>query len=102
MAGTPVEKKLDLKYIIWVCIGLVLMFFGGKIIPTWGTVTELGVNMICVFVALLVLITVTNETIWPSLAALVATIFHGYMDAATAAANYAADDRHHRHLLGAA
>lgn len=33
MAGTPVEKKLDLKYIIWVCIGLVLMFFGGKIIP---------------------------------------------------------------------
>ena len=63
MAGTPVEKKLDLKYIIWVCIGLVLMFFGGKIIPTWGTVTELGVNMICVFVALLVLITVTNETI---------------------------------------
>lgn len=25
MAGTPVEKKLDLKYIIWVCIGLVLM-----------------------------------------------------------------------------
>lgn len=88
MAGTPVEKKLDLKYIIWVCIGLVLMFFGGKIIPTWGTVTELGVNMICVFVALLVLITVTNETIWPSLAALVATIFHGYMDAATAAANF--------------
>lgn len=71
-----------------VCIGLVLMFFGGKIIPTWGTVTELGVNMICVFVALLVLITVTNETIWPSLAALVATIFHGYMDAATAAANF--------------
>lgn len=88
MAGTPAEKKLDLKYIIWVCIGLVLMFFGGKIIPTWGTVTELGVTMIGVFVGLLVLITATNETIWPSCAALVATIFHGYMDAATAISNF--------------
>ena len=88
MAGTPAEKKLDLKYIIWVCIGLVLMFFGGKIIPTRGTVTELGVTMIGVFVGLLVLITATNETIWPSCAALVATIFHGYMNAATAISNF--------------
>jgi len=82
------KKKIDAKYIIWVIIGLALMFFGGKIIPTWGPVTELGVAMIGAFVGLLVLITATGELIWPACAAYLAVIIHGYMDAATATSNF--------------
>ena len=82
------KKKIDVKYVIWVIIGLVLMFFGGKIIPTWGPVTEMGVAMIGVFLGLLVLITATNQLIWPSCAALIAVVLHGYMNAATAISNF--------------
>lgn len=88
MSESAAKKSFDLKYIIWVAIGLILMFLGNKIIPTWGPVTEMGVAMLGTFVGLLVLITVTNETIWPACAAFIAVIFHGYMDAATAISNF--------------
>ena len=82
------KKKVDVKYIIWVAIGLIIMFLGGKIVPMWGPMTEQGVAMLCVFVGLLVLITATGELIWPSCAAFIATILCGYMNAATASMNF--------------
>lgn len=82
MPASVQKSKVDVKYIVWVVIGLVIMFLGGKIIPTWGPVTELGVAMLGVFVGLLVLITATNQLIWPSCAALIATVLYGYVDAA--------------------
>jgi len=85
---TQSKKKIDAKYIIWTIIGLFLMFFAGKVFPTWGPVTELGVSMIGAFVGLLVLITATGELIWPACAAYLAVIIHGYMDAATATSNF--------------
>ncbi|NLD88175.1 MAG: SLC13 family permease [Clostridiales bacterium] len=78
------KKKISISYIIWTIIGLVIMFFTAQIFPTWGPVTELGLSMVGVFVGLLVLITATNDTIWPSLAAYIALMVHGYMNASTA------------------
>ena len=84
----PKTSKVDLKYLIGSLVGLFLMFFASSVIPTWAEVTELGVSMIGAFVGLLVLITVTGELIWPSCAAYIAVIYHGYMNAATATSNF--------------
>lgn len=82
------KKSVNVSYIIWVIIGLALMFCTSMVVPTWGPVTEQGVAMIGAFVGLLVLITATGELIWPACAAYISVIFHGYMDAATATSNF--------------
>lgn len=82
------KKTVDIGYVVWVTIGLFLMFFAGAIIPAWGPVTPMGVSMLGAFVGLLVLITATGELIWPACAAYIAVIFHGYMDATTATSNF--------------
>ncbi|MCQ2553711.1 MAG: hypothetical protein MJ150_05340 [Clostridia bacterium] len=82
------KKKLGASYYVLIAIGLILMFFGSKIVPLWGPMTETGVAMLCVFVGLLILITVSGDLIWPSCAAFIATILCGYMNAATASMNF--------------
>ena len=89
MAETVQPKKSNsLVRAICIIVGLVLMFLGGKIFPTWGPMTELGVAMLCAFIGLIILITGTNDTIWPSCAALLAIIMWGYQNSATAIANF--------------
>lgn len=89
MAETVQSKKSgSLVRTICIIVGLVLMFLGGKIFPTWGPMTELGVAMLCAFIGLIILITGTNDTIWPSCAALLAIIMWGYQNSATAIANF--------------
>lgn len=82
------RKPVDVKYVIFVIIGLVLMFLSDKFIPTWGPVTPMGVAMLGAFVGLLLLITATGELIWPACAAYIAVIFHGYMDANAATSSF--------------
>ena len=88
MTQTQKEKNIDIKYIVRCIVGLVLMFFFANIVPEWGGITELGVAMIGVFIGLLVLITITGQLIWPSCAAYIAVIFHGYMTAAAATSSF--------------
>ena len=88
MTQTQKEKNIDIKYIVGCIVGLVLMFFFANIVPEWGGITELGVAMIGVFIGLLVLITITGQLIWPSCAAYIAVIFHGYMTAAAATSSF--------------
>ncbi len=88
MAEEIKAKKMDPKRFIFIVVGLVLMFLGGKIIPPWGPMTELGVAMLCSFIGLIVLITGTGDTIWTSCAALLSVIVWGYQNSATAIANF--------------
>ncbi len=79
-AGAPAKKeKSPVVYWVGVAVGLFLMFVFGRVCPTWGAVTPMGVSMIGIFIGLLLLITITGELIWPSLAALVASVLCGYM-----------------------
>ena len=85
VATAAKEKPTKL---ILTLVALVIMFLGGKIFPTWGPMTELGVAMLCAFIGLIMLITVTNDLIWPPCAALLAIIMWGYLDANTAIFNF--------------
>lgn len=87
MAEKTVKTQKPTKAIL-TAVALIIMFLGGKIFPTWGPLTELGVAMVCAFVGLIMLITVTNDLIWPPCAALLAIIFWGYLDATTAIFNF--------------
>lgn len=88
MAEIACTKKFDWKRTIFIIIGLVLMFLGGKIIPPWGPMTELGTAMFCAFIGLIVLITGTGDTIWPSCAALLSIIVWGFQTSVQAVANF--------------
>ena len=88
MAETLEKKSISPVRAILTAVGLILMFLGGKIVPTWGPMTELGVAMVCAFVGLVILITVTNEQIWPACAALLSIIVWGYMKSADAIFNF--------------
>lgn len=87
MTQTKEAKKIDLKYIIGSIVGLAFMLFFANVVPAWGGIQPLGMAMLGVFIGLLILITVTGQLIWPSLAAYIAVIFHGYMTAAQATSN---------------
>lgn len=90
MAEAAKEKssRKTATYWFWLVVGLFLMFLFGRVCPTWGPVTSTGVSMIGIFIGLLVLITSTGELIWPSLAALVATVLCGYMSGTDAVASF--------------
>lgn len=88
MDTSATTKKKNAPYWLWLIVGLFFMFAFGHVFPTWGPVTPLGVSMIGIFIGLLVLITSTGELIWPSLAALVATVLCGYMTGGDAVAKF--------------
>ena len=85
---TAEGKKSSVGYWIWLVVGLAFMFLFGMVCPAWSTVTPMGVSMIGIFVGLLILITSTGQLIWPSLAALFATVICGYMSGADAIAKF--------------
>ena len=70
--------KRSTKYYIGSAIAILIMFFFGKIVPTWGAVTEVGVGVIGVFLGVIVAIFVTGDTLWPSVVAMAALTIHGY------------------------
>ena len=70
--------KRGTKYYIGSAIAILIMFFFGKIVPTWGAITEVGVGVIGVFIGVIVAIFVTGDTLWPSVVAMAALTIHGY------------------------
>ena len=70
--------KRSTKYYIGSAIAILIMFFFGKIVPTWGSVAEVGVSVIGVFIGVIVAIFVTGDTLWPSIVAMAALTVHGY------------------------
>ena len=59
MAGTPAEKKLDLKYIIWVCIGLVLSHLRSKMDMTRYCRMQNVKTLGCMFISLFARVSAT-------------------------------------------
>ena len=70
-----VEKPaLNLKYTIYVLVGLFFMFVFGRVVPTWSTVTPMGVNIIGIFLGMLFLTNTCNDVIFPCMLGLIAVI----------------------------
>ena len=82
---TVKAKPRTTKYYIFSAISLIIMFGFGLVVKPWSTVTEIGVKCIGVFLGVLFAILSTNELLWPSLAGIIALLFHGYYANATAA-----------------
>ena len=70
--------KRGAKYYIGSIIAILIMFFFGKLVPTWGAVTEVGVGVIGVFLGIILAIFVTGDTLWPSVVAMAALTANGY------------------------
>ena len=70
--------KRGTKYYVGSAIAILIMFFFGKLIPTWGSVTEVGVGVLGVFIGVIVAIFVTGDTLWPSIVAMAALTVNGY------------------------
>lgn len=70
--------KRGKKYYIGSAVAILIMFFFGKLIPTWGSVTEVGVNTIGVFLGIIVAIFITGDTLWPSVLGMVGLTVAGY------------------------
>lgn len=66
------------KYYVGSVIAILIMFFFGKLVPTWGVVTEIGVGVIGVFLGVIIAIFVTGDTLWPSVVAMAALTVNGY------------------------
>lgn len=71
-------KKRDL-YPMWVILALFMMFIFGNIVPAWSVITPLGVKILGVFIGTLLMTIFTNQTFWPSILAIFALVFHGYL-----------------------
>lgn len=62
-------------------LALFIMFIAGYIIPTWSTVTRLGVQYLCIMVGWIYLSIVTSGLLLPSVLALTACVIPGYYTA---------------------
>lgn len=76
------ENKIDVARIIKLLIGLIFMFLLGNILPTWGPVTRLGVQVICIFVSLVFLASTGFSFIFSATLALFAIQLTGYLSGA--------------------
>lgn len=75
------KRKIDIKYLVILLVGLLLMFCFGSVVKPWANLSEMGVKMLGVFLGMLVLAIGLNRLGWPALMAGFATVFHGYMGA---------------------
>lgn len=69
--------------LIQAVIALMIMFVAGYIIPTWGPVTRMGVQYLCVMIGWIYLSIVTGGLLLSSVFALVACVIPGYYTAAS-------------------
>jgi len=70
------------KYLAYLAIGLFFMFVFGRICPTWGPVTRVGVQGISIFAATLFMISTGFGLIVPSMLAMFAITLTGYTSVA--------------------
>ena len=70
------------KQIIYLFIGMLLMFVFGQVCPAWATVTEPGVKIIGVFLGWIFLVITGFGLMIPSLLAMFGMLFTGFYSAA--------------------
>lgn len=71
IAKTQAQKNITYYVIVALC--LILMFFGGYIIPPFAPeVTQLGMQILCIFVGMVILWSTVGGVIWPSIAGVIA------------------------------
>lgn len=68
---------------IQVVISLLIMFLAGYIVPTWGAVTRMGVQYLCIMIGWIYMSIVTGGLLLPSILALVACVIPGYFTSST-------------------
>lgn len=76
------RKKFDTGQIIKLFIGVFLMFICGSLIPTWDSVSRLGVQTICIFLAMVFYASTGVSFIFSSTLALFAIQLTGYLSGA--------------------
>lgn len=75
--------KTSKSKMIQTVIALLIMFVAGFIIPTWGPVTRMGVQYLCIMVGWIYLSIVTSGLLLSSVIALTACVIPGYYTAAS-------------------
>ena len=79
MSEAAKSKYSSPAFWIKVVISLFIMFGLGHILPTWSTLTPMGVKQLCTFVGVLLLIGFTGDTIFPCMLAAIAMVFNGFI-----------------------
>lgn len=75
------KSKKDSSKLIHIIIGMLLIFVVGRFIPTFGSVTRLGVEAICIFLGLIWMAINGVSFIISAILALFGAQFTGYMSA---------------------
>lgn len=75
--------KTSKSKMIQTVIALLIMFVAGFIIPTWGPVTRMGVQYLCIMVGWIYLSIITGGLLLSSVIALTACVIPGYYTAAS-------------------
>lgn len=82
------QAKTDTRgpvYYIGSAIAILCMLFFGKVVPTWGPVTEVGINCLGCFIGVIIAVIFTGETLWPTMIALISLTLGGYFETIGAA-----------------
>lgn len=77
MASTNSKKK-DITYWASTAIGLFLMFFFGKAFRPWAEITDMGMNILGIFLGMIIMFLGTGSMAWPSIIALFQVVMVGY------------------------
>lgn len=78
MSKTAETKSKLTAYPFITAIALFLMFGFGLIVKPWATVTDMGVNIIGVYLGVLLMLICTKEMLWPPILGMFALVVHGY------------------------
>ena len=80
-------------------IALLIMFVAGYFIPTWGPVTRMGVQYLCIMIGWIYMSIVTGGLLLSSVVALTARLLHGIIHRGHHAGqqHHPADDLHLHH-----
>ncbi len=68
---------------IQIIIALFVMFIAGYIVPTWGPVTRLGVQYLCIMIGWIYMSVVMGGLLLPSVLSLAACVIPGYFTSST-------------------
>lgn len=71
MTGSKIKKN-TIRYYVIVIVCLFLMFFGGIIPPFASEITELGMQILCIFIGMVVLWSTVGGIVWPSILGVIA------------------------------
>lgn len=70
--------KKDTSKTLQTILALFIMFIAGYIVPTWGSVTRMGVQYLCIMIGWIYLSIITGGLLLPSVISLTACVISGY------------------------